>query len=246
MTVKGLRCAGLSDVGRVREENEDTIAVIPELGLFIVADGMGGHRAGKHASSLSVESFVDTIRVLYGGGTGPVESLRAAVSHANFSILEAARASSDFRGMGTTLVALLIADGRAALAHVGDSRAYLVRGGRIRRLTDDHSVVAELLRRNEISEEAAREHPHRHVITRALGIRERVQPDLAEMTPLPGDAFVLCSDGLTNQLEDEQIMEVLQSETDLTRACERLVGLANKSGGRDNISVVIVAVDETP
>ncbi len=235
-----ISCSGLSNTGMVREANEDSLAVLEDLGLFLVADGMGGHKAGKEASSLSVERFVETLRVLDGVGTSPAERLRAATSHANNSIFETAQSDESLRGMGTTVVALLFAEGRAALAHVGDSRAYLVRGGRIRQLTDDHSLVGELLRRNEISEEAAREHPHRHVITRALGVRPKVEPDLAEITPLEGDLFILCSDGLTNHLEDDEIRKLAEADDSLEANCDRLVYLANQRGGRDNITVVLV------
>ncbi len=235
-----ISCSGLSDVGMVREANEDSMAVLDELGLFLVADGMGGHKAGKEASSLSVERFVETLRVLDVAGTNPAERLRLATSHANASIFETAQSDESLSGMGTTVVALLFAEGRAALSHVGDSRAYLVRGNRIRQLTDDHSLVGELLRRNEISEEAAREHPHRHVITRALGVRSKVEPDLAEITPLPGDLFILCSDGLTNHLEDDEIRKLAEADDTLANNCNRLVYLANQRGGRDNITVVLV------
>ena len=146
--------------------------------------------------------------------------------------------------MGTTLVALLVVEGRAALAHVGDSRAYLIRSNRIRQLTDDHSIVGELLRRNEISEDAAREHPHRHVLTRALGVRRAVEPDLAELTPEPGDLFVLCSDGLTNHVEDHEIAKTILDDEDLQEACERLVDLANGRGGEDNTTLVAVRCEK--
>ena len=122
---------------------------------------------------------------------------------------------------------------------MGDSRAYLVRGGRIRQLTDDHSIVGELLRRNEISETAAREHPHRHVLTRALGVRDVVEPDLAEITPQEGDCFVLCSDGLTGHVEDSEIAKAVQDFADLEECCEALVALANQRGGEDNITVIV-------
>jgi len=138
------------------------------------------------------------------------------------------------------LVALLAGNERIALAHVGDSRAYLVRGGKIRQLTDDHSLVAELVRRREITEVAARGHPHRHVLTRALGVRRTVEADLAELTPAEGDLFVLCTDGLTGHVQDEEIAEAVLREPDLDVACENLVRLANERGGEDNITVMLV------
>jgi protein phosphatase len=146
--------------------------------------------------------------------------------------------------MGTTVVSLLAAGGRVALAHVGDSRAYLVRDGRIRQLTDDHSVVGELVRRREITELDAREHPHRHVLTRAVGVRREVAPDLAELTSSPGDLFVLCSDGLTGLVRDEEIAEAASTGTDLDAICAQLVDLANERGGEDNITVVLVRYEK--
>ncbi len=238
-----IQCAGMTDVGMVRVANEDSLAVIPDMGLFIVADGMGGHKAGSQASTMAVERLVETIRALGGVQTSGAERLRAATTHANTEIYEAGQADEALTGMGTTMVALFISEQRAALAHVGDSRAYLVRGGRIRQLTDDHSVVGELLRRNEISERAARDHPHRHVITRALGVRPKVEPDLGEIAPMVGDTFVLCSDGLTNHLEDEEIMKLATAEDNLEANCRRMVELAKKRGGRDNITVVLVRCD---
>jgi serine/threonine protein phosphatase PrpC len=147
-------------------------------------------------------------------------------------------------GMGTTVVALLVEAERGAIAHVGDSRAYRVRAGRIRQLTDDHSIVGELLRRQEITADDAREHPHRHVLTRALGVRGHVQPDLAELTLAPGDVFVLCSDGLTNHVEDHEIAKLVSEAADLEAGCASLIDLANRRGGEDNITVVLARCDE--
>jgi len=146
--------------------------------------------------------------------------------------------------MGTTVVALLVEGSRAAIAHVGDSRAYRVRRGRIRQLTDDHSIVGELLRRHEITADDAREHPHRHVLTRALGVRGHVQPDLAELTLASGDLFVLCSDGLTNHVEDHEIAKLAGEATDLDAGCAALIELANRRGGEDNITVALAQWDE--
>jgi serine/threonine protein phosphatase PrpC len=142
------------------------------------------------------------------------------------------------------VVALLVEGSRAAIAHVGDSRAYRVRGGRIRQLTDDHSIVGELLRRREISADDAREHPHRHVLTRALGVRRSVEPDLAELTPELGDVFVLCSDGLTNHVEDHEIAEAASGEGELQEICEALVDLANGRGGEDNTTVLLLRCEK--
>ena len=241
-----LTAAARTDVGRRRSVNEDCFALAPRLGLYLVADGMGGHTEGQLASRLATRGCVSALRGLAGSRATLTDKLRACVQHANREVYETAQAKPELTGMGTTLVALLAGGGRIALAHVGDSRAYLIRSGTIRRLTDDHSLVAELVRRQEISEDAARGHPHRHVLTRALGVRRQVEPDLAEMTPAPGDAVVLCSDGLTTHLEDAEIAAVAAKEQDVEAICTRLVDLANARGGEDNITVALVRCDPDP
>jgi len=239
-----LRAAASTDVGLRRRINEDRYALAPELGLYLVADGMGGHTAGQVASELAADAALQAIRALEGASASLAEKLRYAVASANRAIYTMAREKPELAGMGTTLVCLLSGQGRAALAHVGDSRAYLVRGERIRQLTDDHSIVGELLRRNEISEDAAKEHPHRHVLTRALGVRRAVEPDLAELTPQAGDLFVLCSDGLTNHVEDHEIAKAVTQEEDLQEACERLIDLANGRGGEDNTTIIVARCEK--
>jgi PPM family protein phosphatase len=234
-----LKAAARTDVGLRRRENEDRYALAPHLGLYLVADGMGGHSAGQVASQLAAEASLQAIETLEGSGASLVEKLREAVASANQAIFASATDHPEYAGMGTTLVALLVDGERGALAHVGDSRAYRMRGGRLRLLTDDHSVVGELLRHREISEDDARAHPQRHVLTRALGVRSQVEPDLAELTPEPGDVFVLCSDGLTAHVEDGEIGEIVAEGADLQKACEHLVDLANDRGGEDNITVVL-------
>ncbi|MEN8159061.1 MAG: Stp1/IreP family PP2C-type Ser/Thr phosphatase [Myxococcota bacterium] len=234
-----LRTAANSDVGLRRRGNEDCFAVEPGLGLCLVADGMGGHSAGQVASALASEAVVTSIREQSSAAFSLTEKLRRAVQEANRTIWEAARERRAYAGMGTTVVALLMEGGRAGLAHVGDSRAYRVRDGAIRQLSDDHSVVGELLRRHEITEDAAREHPHRHVLTRALGVRGEVEADLAELTPEPGDLFVLCSDGLTNHVEDHEIAKLSLEIPDLDECCDALIELANRRGGEDNTTVVL-------
>jgi len=239
-----LRSAACTHVGMRRQANEDRYAIVPELGLYLVADGMGGHKAGQVASHLAVQASIRAIEALQGASVSLAERLRHAVACANREIFTAAQAKPEFSGMGTTLVGMLFGGNRVALAHVGDSRAYLLRQGRLRGLTDDHSIVAELLRRNEINEVDAREHPHRHVLTRALGIRPRTEPDLAEMTPQEGDVLILCSDGLTTHVGDDEIAERLSAEVDLETAASGLVDAANRAGGLDNISVLLVRYEK--
>jgi len=235
-----LRAAASTHVGRRRQANEDRYAMAPDLGLYLVADGMGGHRAGQVASEMAAESAIRAVEALQGAEVSPAEKLRHAVACANREIHGAAMKEPELRGMGTTLVAVLVANERLALAHVGDSRAYLIRNRRIRLLTDDHSVVGELLRRQEISEDDAREHPHRHVLTRALGVRKSAVPDLAELTPQAGDVVLMCSDGLTTHLRDEEMLAFVLSTDEPQIVCERLVESANDRGGVDNITVVVV------
>lgn len=235
-----LVAAGSSDVGLRRRENQDHYVVVPDLGLYAVADGMGGHSAGRVASRLAVDGLIDALERRVDSAERLNERLRAAVHDANSVVFRASQERPGCAGMGTTLVAFLSDGRRAALAHVGDSRAYLVREGRIRQLTDDHSIVGELLRRNQISENDAREHPHRHVLTRALGVRDQVEPDLAEFGPAPGDVFVLCSDGLTTHVEDHDIAKIVSSDPDLQEAAESLVDLANGRGGEDNTTVLLI------
>ena len=241
-----LRAAASTDVGLRRKENEDRYALSPELGFYLVADGMGGHTAGQVASELAAETSLRAIQTLEGAATSLAERLRYAVAAANRAIYSHAQQHEEYAGMGTTLVAFLADEERAALAHVGDSRAYLIRGSRIRQLTDDHSIVGELLRRREISEDAAREHPHRHVLTRALGVRRSVEPDLVELALEPGDIFVLCSDGLTNHVEDHEIAKrVCGGGDDLQEISEQLIDLANSRGGEDNSTVLLARCEKT-
>ena len=239
-----LRAAVRSDLGLRRPANEDAYALAEDLGLYLVADGMGGHTAGQLASRLAVEGAVRALRTLEGAAASLTEKLRYSVSAANREVYDTAQARPQLAGMGTTLVALLAGSERVALAHVGDSRAYLIRAGRIRQLTDDHSLVGELVRRREISETAARGHPHRHVLTRALGVRRTVEPDLAELTPRAGDTFVLCSDGLTGHVRDEEIAEAVAKDADPGAVCAALVTLANTRGGEDNTTVVLVHCEQ--
>jgi protein phosphatase len=238
-----LRTAAQTDVGLRRRGNEDQFALDRELGFCLVADGMGGHSAGQVASRLAADAVTVALRESKGSAASAAEKLRAAIEEANRAIYAAARENEEYGGMGTTVVALLVEGSRAAIAHVGDSRAYRVRRGRIRQLTDDHSIVGELLRRHEITPDDAREHPHRHVLTRALGVRGHVQPDLAELTLARGDLFVLCSDGLTNHVEDHEIAKLASEVDEPEAACAALIELANRRGGEDNITVAVARWD---
>jgi protein phosphatase len=243
------RAAGLSDVGRCRRINQDVFVVDGVLGLYAVADGMGGHAAGEVASSLAIKALTGSFEQIQGHSQAMTpaqaqERLRAALSEGNRRISESVEARMDWRGMGTTMVALVLAQDRAVIAHVGDSRAYLLRGGELRRLTSDHSWVNEQVRLGLLTEAQAHRHPMRHIVTRALGNQAVVEIDLLEESVLPGDVFTLCSDGLNGMLADDDILGILAASGRTPAvACRQLVELANERGGEDNITVVVVAAD---
>jgi PPM family protein phosphatase len=228
-----------TDTGRQRRDNEDSAYV--RAPLFVVADGMGGAQAGEVASALAVEEFR---RPLAEEGT-PEQRLADRVQSANRRIYETAQSAHEQAGMGTTLTAAYLDDADLAVAHVGDSRAYIFRDGSLTRLTQDHSLVEELVRRGKLTEEQAAEHPQRSIITRALGVENDVEVDTWTFPVRAGDVVLLCSDGLTSMIGEDQIAAVLSSETDLDRAGERLIAEANAAGGRDNITVVLFRLEET-
>jgi protein phosphatase len=232
--------AAASDTGRKRRRNEDSYVVAPPL--FAVADGMGGAQAGEVASAIAANTLLEDAR---GSGAGGAAHVVELIQTANLRVYERAHEDATASGMGTTMtVARVEEGGMVVIGHVGDSRAYVLRDGTLEQLTDDHSLVAELVRRREISPDDAHEHPHRHVLTRAVGVRRAVDPDLAELTPAPGDVIVLCSDGLTTHVQDPEIAALVASEADLDEACARLVALANARGGEDNVTVALVRCDE--
>lgn len=229
--------ATLTSVGRVRTHNEDT--VLGEPPLFVVADGLGGHEAGEVASAIAVETLRD-----HSPRRADAKALGRAVRAANREVIRAAREGVGRSGMGTTLTAAIVDGACIAIAHVGDSRAYLLHDGRLEQLTDDHSMVADLIRRGQLSEEDARIHPHRSVITRALGTDADMVADHFEVEAARGDRLLLCSDGLTGMLENETIAEILAAHREPKEAASALVDAANAAGGQDNISVVIVDIDD--
>jgi PPM family protein phosphatase len=225
--------AGTTDVGRQRSTNEDALVCAPPL--FAVADGMGGAKAGEVASGLAVEVLQEDA-----GAVEPVEAHMAElVREANRRIYELSTDDESRRGMGTTLTAALLHDGDVSLAHVGDSRAYRLREGSLEQLTNDHSLVAELERSGQISAEAAVHHPQRSIITRALGPEPDVEVDTYTIAGREGDVFLLCSDGLTGMISDDEVASILRSASGLDAAAGELVRAANQSGGKDNITVVL-------
>ncbi|HET6689908.1 MAG TPA: Stp1/IreP family PP2C-type Ser/Thr phosphatase, partial [Miltoncostaeaceae bacterium] len=226
--------AYLSDTGRIRHHNEDRALASPRV--LVVADGMGGAKAGEVAAQMAIDSV--------GRLVGPVHEgdVRGAVERANRAIRRVARDDPDKSGMGTTLTAAMLDDGRLDVVHVGDSRAYLWRGGELRQVTEDHSVVAELVRRGSITREEAETHPHRNVITRALGAEEGVDADVVHVDLEDGDVVLLCSDGLSSYVPEAAIAEVLARTERLDAAARGLVNLANGAGGADNVTVVLARV----
>ena len=237
-----MKVAAKSDIGRMRTNNEDCLLVDEQLGLLIVADGMGGHAGGEVASALAVEAIAAYIKG-YLVGRKPADQtaalLQAAIRAADEAIWTAAQAHRKLRGMGTTVVLALCQGDQVHIAHVGDSRAYLHHHGELRQLTEDHSVVAQLIRAGQLTPRRARSHPLRHQITRSLGRRAAVA-ELRCVTWQHGDLLLLCSDGLTTMVEDRQIEElILQGGTDVQAACEALVARANAEGGEDNTSVIL-------
>jgi len=223
--------AAATDIGLVREGNEDSYLV--DEPLFAVADGMGGHRGGEVASQLALE----TVEKLFRKGTG---DLAEQVREANRAVFERSVEDRQVAGMGTTLTAALVEGDRIRLAHVGDSRAYLLRDGELRRLTEDHTLVHRMVTEGEISETEAEAHPQRSVLTRALGVDMFVDVDDDVVQVRSGDRLLLCTDGLTGMVSEDEIKEVLQDVADPSEAAERLVRAANEAGGVDNTTVVIL------
>jgi serine/threonine protein phosphatase PrpC len=227
-----------TDTGRERSGNEDAAFARPPL--FVVADGMGGARGGEIASRLAVEAFEAGL----GAGDGIEGRLAARVREANARIYRAAQGERALQGMGTTLTAAYLAGDRVAIAHVGDSRAYLLRGDVLQRLTQDHSLVSELVRHGKLTEEQAAEHPQRSIITRALGPEPAVEVDTWSYPVRAGDVLLLCSDGLTSMVSEERISEIIAARRELSATAQELIDEANAAGGRDNITVVLVRLEE--
>ena len=227
--------ASASDVGRVRSDNQDLDLVAPPL--IAVADGMGGHKGGGTAARMAV----DALRAV--GSTSDPADLLGALRAANTAIVTAAGSDPQLEGMGTTTTAGMVDEGVLYLVHVGDSRAYLVRAGRMTQITDDHSIVAEMVRRGALSPTDAEQHPARHVITRALGVDTDVQIDALRVDLEPGDVVLLCTDGLSGPLDDDVILKVLEESRSLKDAASGLIAQANAAGGPDNVTVVLARVD---
>lgn len=240
-----MKTAFRTDVGQVRTINEDR-AIVGQLpcGLVmaVLADGMGGHQAGEVASQSAVDLLAGELSGLEGSLTPDElrERVLSAIAKANAEVYGQSVSRSDLTGMGTTLVVALAEPGRVIIAHVGDSRAYLLHGGELVQLTEDHSLVNELVRSGQISPEEAKGHPRRNVLTRALGTEPNVVPDVRELEWSAGDLLLLCTDGLTNMIDETAIFHTLRGEGDLKSKADSLVDQALKAGGDDNITVILV------
>ena len=238
-----MKSYSLTDTGRVRSMNEDYVFVserpIGRLSnLFVVADGMCGHNAGERASSYAVEVLLQSIRK--NKEKNPVKVMRRAIESANDMVYQESISSDRSRGMGTTMVAAVICKDRLYVANVGDSRLYII-NSQIRQITKDHSLVEEMVRLGKLTKEEGRNHPDKNIITRAVGAEETVQIDCFEERIGIRDVVLLCSDGLTNMVSDEQIQQIINTEKNLQKAAELLVETANRNGGRDNITVLLIS-----
>ena len=237
-----MKISSLTDIGNTREMNQDylysseeSVGKLPNL--FLVADGMGGHKAGEFASRYVVEHIVRSIK-----GSKEEEAVRIlseSIETANRKLKEYADAHQQMRGMGTTIVAAVIQGRTLLVANVGDSRLYIV-GDEITQVTQDHSLVQEMVRLGQMDPQSAKNHPDKNIITRAVGVSEKVKIDIFERQLRAGEYIILCSDGLTNMVEDSVILQILHGAGSLSDKAERLIELANKNGGKDNITVIII------
>lgn len=238
-----LKTFSVTDIGRKRKTNQDYVytseqPVGPLPNLFLVADGMGGHNAGDYASRLAVESILENIAD--SSETDPMRNFDHAIQYANARIRKLASESADLEGMGTTVVAAVCEGKRLYVANVGDSRLYVVNRFGIRQITKDHSWVEEMVRLGEIEKKEARNHPDKNIITRAVGADNIVKTDFFTVQLEEGDEVLMCTDGLTNMLEDEEIRMILDGARDIVEKAQQLVKAANDNGGRDNISVILI------
>ncbi len=243
-TVK-FTCAGRTDVGVIRSGNEDNYLMVPERGVFIVADGMGGHAAGEVASEMAVKIIADKLKSIHGvGDSQAADLMRTAIRDANGAIFNRTLTEQDKRGMGTTATAMVINGLRYLIGQVGDSRAYVLRAHRLAQLTKDHSYVQEQVDAGYLTPEQARTHPYSNVITRCVGANSEVAPDVYAGTLRAEDIYLLASDGLTGMLEDHELLHIMNSHVmSPARMVDTLIAQANHRGGLDNITAVVVRID---
>ncbi len=238
-----MKTFSMTDVGRKREINQDYMytseAAVGSLpNLFLVADGMGGHAAGDYASRFTVEKVVDY--VLNAAKSEPILVLGEAIREANYLLYQEADKDSEKKDMGTTIVAAVVSGSQLYTANVGDSRLYVINHEGITQITRDHSLVQEMVRMGEMNKEDAKEHPDKNIITRAVGVMPEVAVDFFETSLRAGDLVLLCTDGLTNMVEDEEIRRIVLEQRDMVEMAEKLIQKANENGGRDNITAVLI------
>lgn len=239
-----IRSCAISDVGRKRQKNEDSYLINDDLSLFVVADGMGGHAGGEYASRIAILTIEEMFRTHKGNTKLPGEDvIQKSIMDAGAKIVAKAEEDKALRGMGTTVIALHMDGKRALLGHVGDSRAYLYRDGILEQLTEDHSLVNEQVKSGLITAEEAKTHQFKNIITRSVGVTPEVEVDVVTKKLRPGDAYLLCSDGLSNLVDAKEMEKELRDREPLL-AAKNLVDLANKRGGDDNITLVLVEVLE--
>ena len=244
--------ASALDTGRARKNNEDSVALNTEAGVAVLADGMGGYNAGEVAAGMATSMICSGLSLWLGKHPSPTpdelsQAMTQAVDQANRAIFDAANGNPQFSGMGTTLVMAVLASDRLVVGHVGDSRAYRLRGGELQRLTRDHSLLQEQLDAGLITPAQAARSVNRNLVTRAVGVDAEVLLEVHDHDLVPQDVLLLCSDGVTDMVDDEDICEVLcQDHSTLQAACQSLVDAANSAGGRDNISVVLVRAGSAP
>ncbi|HTE42503.1 MAG TPA: Stp1/IreP family PP2C-type Ser/Thr phosphatase [Steroidobacteraceae bacterium] len=258
MTLRGkIRSVGLSDVGRVREHNEDTIGVDADIGLMVLADGMGGYNAGEVASGIAVKTIMSLVKEAVAqsdmgtvdadtGLSRPSIVLRDAIIRANKIIFQTAKTQPQCEGMGTTIVACIFADNKISVAHVGDSRLYRLRANHFEQLTLDHSLLQELVDRGFYSQAEAARATNKNYVTRALGVEPTVDVEIHEHVAQKGDVYVLCSDGLSDMVEDDDIhLTISTFSANLETVAKQLIQLSNDNGGRDNVSLILAQVSES-
>lgn len=250
-----LEYAGFSHVGMKRDHNEDSFSLVPENNLFITADGMGGHNSGEIASKMATETVANFFKATqyddeitwpykYEKSLSEAENrLRTSIRLANSRIWETSQRNDLYHGMGTTVVSVYFEGPTATIANVGDSRCYILRNRQLTQITIDHSLLNDYLKYNDMTEEQIKNFPHKNVIVRALGIKEDVEVDLFKVAPVAGDVFLLCSDGLTDLVNDAEIADILSTEPDIKNASKLLVRAANQYGGVDNSTTVLVKVE---
>jgi len=240
-----ITCAGRTDVGIIRSGNEDNFLMVPDKGVFIVADGMGGHAAGEVASEMAVRVIAREVGSLQGLNDEQVaERMRLSIRAANGAIFERTLTEHDKRGMGTTVTALTLFANRFLIGQVGDSRAYLLRDGKLAQVTKDHSYVQEQVDAGYLTPEQARTHPYSNVITRCVGANADVMPDVYVGSVRERDLFLLASDGLTGMLEDPQLAEIMKNGLQPQEQVDSLIEEANRHGGLDNITAIMVRIDQ--